>query len=115
MSLSKEEIIRMAREAGFDVSEYTGGKLAGKVSVFDYADVDIFIEAARLANAAYAAGASAERKMLSKIRAPKPRDLPQVGTGALLSEQRFCFAEGYREGAAAIRKAIRARGNGGEK
>ena len=131
MSLSKEEIIRMAREAGFIVSEYTGGHRLGETSIFDHAGVDIFNGLKRFADfvaakksdigmaeayrCGYESGAAAEREALSRIRAPKPRELPPVGTGALWSEQQFCFAKGYREGAAALRKAIRARGNGGEK
>ena len=42
----------------------------------------------------------------AKTRAPKPRTLAQVGTGALHGEQQYCFEKGYREGAAAVRKAI---------
>lgn len=42
----------------------------------------------------------------AKTRAPKPRTLPTVGTGALHGEQQYCFEKGYREGASAVRKAI---------
>ena len=52
-----------------------------------------------------------EREKCSKTRAGKPRILPSVGTGALWSEQTCCFAKGWHEGAAAVRKAIRVRGN----
>lgn len=45
----------------------------------------------------------------SKTRAPKPRTLAQRGTGALHGEQQHCFEMGYREGAAAVRKAIAAK------
>ena len=95
----------MAREAGLSVNHVAAppkpyDQIAG------YGDA---LE--RALNAAYIAGAAAEREAMSRIRAPKPRELPQVGTGALWSEQQFCFAKGYREGAAALRKAIRARGD----
>lgn len=40
-------------------------------------------------------------------RAPKPRELPQVGTGALLGEQQFCFEKGWKEGIAALRRMLR--------
>jgi len=52
-----------------------------------------------------------EREKCSKTRAGKPRMLPSVGTGALWEEQAYCFAKGWHEGAASVRKAIRARGN----
>ena len=52
-----------------------------------------------------------EREKCSKTRAGKPRILPSVGTGALWEEQAYCFAKGWHEGAASVRKAIRARGN----
>ena len=52
-----------------------------------------------------------EREKCSKTRAGKPRILPSVGTGALWEEQAHCFAKGWHEGAASVRKAIRARGN----
>jgi len=51
-----------------------------------------------------------EREKCSRTRAGKPRILPSVGTGALWSEQTYCFDKGWHEGAAAVRKAIRARG-----
>lgn len=44
---------------------------------------------------------------ITKINVPGPRQLKPVGTGALLSEQQFCYEKGYREGVAAARKAIR--------
>lgn len=43
---------------------------------------------------------------VGKTRAPKPRILAQRGTGSLRGEQQYCFEMGYREGAAAVRKAI---------
>lgn len=42
-----------------------------------------------------------------KTRARKPRALSVYGTGALYGEQQYCFECGWREGAAAVRKAIR--------
>ena len=52
-----------------------------------------------------------EREICSKTRATKPRELKPVGRGMLLDEQQFCFDKGWREGAASVRAAIRARGN----
>lgn len=40
-------------------------------------------------------------------RVPKPRELPQVGTGALLGEQQYCFDKGWKEGVVALRKMLR--------
>ncbi len=53
---------------------------------------------------------AAEREANSKARAGKPRQLPRLGTGALQGEQQCCFEMGWKEGAAAVRAAIRARG-----
>lgn len=41
-------------------------------------------------------------------RAPGPRSLPQVGTGALYGEQDHCFRKGWKEGVSAFRKQLRA-------
>jgi hypothetical protein len=41
-----------------------------------------------------------------QMKAGTPRQLSPVGTGALLSEQQYCFDKGWREGAAALRKKI---------
>ncbi len=54
--------------------------------------------------------AAAERDACAKTRAGKPRELKPVGRGMLLDEQQFCFDKGWREGAASVRAAIRARG-----
>ena len=51
-----------------------------------------------------------ERKACAKTKAGKPRELKAVGLGAFLDEQQFCFDKGWREGAASVRAAIRARG-----
>ena len=53
----------------------------------------------------------AEREACAKTKAGKPRELKAVGLGTLLGEQQFCFDKGWREGAASVRAAIRARGN----
>jgi hypothetical protein len=54
--------------------------------------------------------AAQEREACAKTRAGKPRELKPVGRGTLLHEQQFCFDKGWREGAASVRAAIRARG-----
>jgi hypothetical protein len=55
--------------------------------------------------------AAQEREACAKTKAGKPRELKAVGFGTLLDEQQFCFDKGWREGAAFVRAAIRARGN----
>lgn len=55
--------------------------------------------------------AAVERAACAKTKAGKPRELKPVGRGMLLGEQQFCFDKGWREGAASVRAAIRARGN----
>ena len=52
-----------------------------------------------------------EREACSRARAAKSRKLKPVGRGRLLDEQQFCFDKGWREGAASVRAAIRARSN----
>ena len=54
---------------------------------------------------------SDEREACSRVKAAKPRKLKPVGRGTLLDEQQFCFDKGWREGAASVRSAIRARSN----
>lgn len=44
---------------------------------------------------------------LFKKHAPKPRELPQQGTGALFDEQQYCFNKGWKEGIAALRKSVK--------
>jgi hypothetical protein len=51
-----------------------------------------------------------EIEACSKTKAGQPRKLKPVGLGAFLDEQQFCFDKGWREGAASVRAAIRARG-----
>lgn len=89
---TRDEVIRMAREAGTP-------------------DPMVFLAAyERLVAAAYARGVAAEREACGRAKAGKPRELNPVGTGSLLGEQQFCFDKGWREGAASVRAAIRARG-----
>ena len=54
--------------------------------------------------------AAAEREACGRVKAERPRKLKPVGRGMLLDEQQFCFDKGWREGAASVRAAIRARG-----
>ena len=88
-------VIEMAREAGMTGLE-DGGLL------------DNFLAFAELVRADAVAD---EREACSRMRAAKPRELKPVGRGILLDEQQFCFDKGWREGAASVRSAIRARSN----
>ena len=47
------------------------------------------------------------QEKLIRVRAAKPRELPQCGFGGLHDEQQYCYELGYREGIAALRKAQR--------
>ena len=47
-----------------------------------------------------------ERAKCAKTKAGKPRKFPTKGRGLLYFEQ-YCFELGYKEGSAAVRKAIR--------
>lgn len=94
MSLSREEIIRMAREAGVIpcLVETTG---------------TYFAHVETLANAAYAAGAAAEREAClstEKNVALSPALFPSISEW-----------KAYKNGADSVLNTIRARGNGGEK
>lgn len=91
--MNREDIIRMAEEAGFNISEYTSGKFAGKTSIFDYANVDIFYGLKHFA----ALVAAAEREACAQIGEAFDKERPQSNYGR-------CIAV-----------AIRARGNGGGK
>lgn len=64
----------------------------------------------RFAELVRADAIAAEREACSRVKAAKPRKLKPVGRGMLLDEQQFCFDKGWREGAASVRAAIRARG-----
>ena len=88
--IPREEIISMARKANasFETAE----------SMFKFTAL---VEAR---------AATAEREACAKTRNTKPRQLPRVGSGALLDEQQYCYEKGWKEGVAAFRKAIRARG-----
>lgn len=44
---------------------------------------------------------------LIRVRTNKPKQLRQCGTGALLSEQQYCYDRGYRDGVAALRRSQR--------
>lgn len=61
MSLKRGEIIRMASDAGFDTDKFERSCTPQKC------DIDIFDELSRFANAAYSAGAEAERKACADI------------------------------------------------
>lgn len=87
MSLSREEIIRMARECS-DVIKDSRGREA-----FEFDEYGL----EHLANAAYAAGAAAEREACAQIGEAFDKERPQSNYGR-------CIAV-----------AIRARGNGGGK
>jgi mannitol-1-phosphate/altronate dehydrogenase len=90
-----KSIIELAKQAGFerviDVNPHTGIR-----TVEAYAPDSL----ERLANLVLEEAA--------KKRAKPPRKLPKRGSGALLDEQQHCYELGYREGAAAVRAAIRA-------
>lgn len=88
--MNREDIISMALEAGV-YPEYTPGML------------EMLTSFAALV-------AAAEREACGRIKAARPRKLKPVGRGMLLDEQQFCFEKGWREGAASVRAAIRARG-----
>lgn len=88
--MTREDIIRMAREQGLPETEVEG------VFIVNTDDLGRF--------------AAAEREACAKTRAGKPRELKPVGRGAFLDEQQFCFDKGWREGATSVRAAIRARG-----
>lgn len=42
--MTKDEIIAIARDAGFSVAPFTGGKKKEEVSVFDYGQIEILQE-----------------------------------------------------------------------
>ena len=87
------DTIDMAREADFNVGEkFVAGSLE------DLKHLEALVRAD-------------EREFNSKARAGKPRQLPRLGMGMLHGEQQHCFEMGWKEGAAAVRAAIRARGN----
>jgi hypothetical protein len=81
--------IELAREAGVDVDTAWGVSDAALERFAALVRAQALEEAARK-------------------RAKPPRKLPKCGSGALLDEQQYCYELGYREGAAALRAAIRA-------
>ena len=94
-------VIEMAREAGY-MKTVQGG---AEVSMASMDCLERFAELVR------ADAIADEREACGRIRAKKPRELKPVGRGILLDEQQFCFDKGWREGAASVRSAIRARSN----
>jgi hypothetical protein len=92
--MTREDIIRMAREAGIRDCTCNG----------EFGCLE------RFATLVAAASEAKEREACAKTRAGKPRELKPVGRGAFLDEQQFCFDKGWREGAASVRAVIRARG-----
>jgi hypothetical protein len=93
------DTIDMAREAGikFSPAQFSG-VLEAEIDEFSLKDFEALIRAD-------------EREACAKTKVGKPRELKPVGRGTLLDEQQFCFDKGWREGVAALRAAIRARGN----
>ena len=92
-----QDIIAMAREAGAWAQQSKN------------CDVEYVMSGQSLERFATLV-AAAERESCSRMRAAKPRELKPVGMGTLLDEQQYCFNNGWREGAASVRAAIRARG-----
>ena len=90
------DVIDMAREAGIHSPD------SYKLTV-SHMSIDTLKAFADLVRAD-------EREACAKTKVGKPRELKPVGRGTLLDEQQFCFDKGWREGAAAVRAAIRARG-----
>ena len=91
------DVIDMAREAGIHSPD------SYKLTV-SHMSIDTLKAFADLVRAD-------EREACAKTKVGKPRELKPVGRGTLLDEQQFCFDKGWREGVAAVRAAIRARGN----
>jgi hypothetical protein len=61
--MKRKEIIMMAKEAGFREDLFSGGPRKGKVSIFDFGDVDIFDNLERFA----ALVSAAERERAAKV------------------------------------------------
>lgn len=115
--MNRDDIIHMARESGMEL--YGLGKDREKF-IFILERFAALVAAAATEEANRRSNANwslmcekmvaAEREACAKTRAGKPRELKPVGRGMLLDEQQFCFDKGWREGAASVRAAIRARG-----
>ena len=97
--MKREDILSMAREAGLSF---------GLPPDAHKEQVEVVLK--RLDRFA-ALVAERERDACGKTKSGPPRKLPQWGTGALWDEQQYCFEMGWREGAAAVRAAIRKRSN----
>jgi hypothetical protein len=109
-ALTRDEVIQMAREAGFDTGSAGIGVPPNRISINDTTDAPWMLDAMTdFAAAAYAKGQEDMREVCGRAKAGKPRELKPVGRGSLLGEQQFCFDKGWREGAASVRAAIRAR------
>lgn len=112
--MNREDIIRMAREAGFDTDRFERSCTPQKC------DIDIFDELSRFANAAYAAGAAAEREQHNGPCALQHNTNWKKGAEGhvYLASNFSCSACGYvglHDAMPTCRRAIRARGNGGGK
>ena len=98
----KEDVIRLALEAGlFDDDQEPLPEYLERF--FEQAFILGMQEQARksvdravnaMADAEVRRLIAKEREECAKVRAGKPRELPSVGTGALLGEQQFCFEKG---------------------
>jgi hypothetical protein len=97
-------IIELAKQARFFVVD---GEVYSPSNQADH-ELTEFVKA--FAALVEAAARADEREKCSRTRAGKPRILPSIGMGALWPEQSYCFTKGWHEGAASVRKAIRARG-----
>lgn len=91
--MNREDIMAIARQVGYPIQHEEWRKATEEFAAL--------VEAK---------AAAAEREVNSKTRAGKPRQLPRLGMGMLHREQQHCFEMGWKEGAAAVRAAIRARG-----
>ena len=67
--------------------------------------VELLRSLARVAAEKMAQKMAKQTSALIRARVPRPRALPIRGSGALHSEQQYCYETGYREGVAALRKA----------
>ena len=91
---TREEVIAAAKHLGLGWAARIGGMEDFLVKFY---------------NVAHESGRQAEREECGKTRAGTPRSLPPCGTGAFLADQQYCFDKGWKEGAASVRKNIRAR------
>jgi hypothetical protein len=117
--MTRDDIIAMAQEAGFkrhhnpdlyDCMVASDEAIERFAAIVEDAQSKRMFEEGMVTVGHMRQQIAAEREANSKARAGKPRQLPRLGTGALQGEQQCCFEMGWKEGAAAIRAAIRARG-----